>query len=224
MKVLNRTAPRVYIPDIEDFIGIREKKSRKGYSNFEYLQKRVIDYIASLSLIAIVAVPILFIIYRIKRESPGPILFKQNRVGLNGKTFTCYKFRSMHVDSKFNPYTQDEDSRIFPTGKIMRKMRLDEIPQLLNVLKGDMHIVGPRAEWDILVREYEKIIPNYHLRHSVRPGITGLAQVRYQYGRGVFDAKRKLKYDLLYIKNWSIWLEIKVLFETIFTVIGKKGV
>ncbi len=106
----------------------------------------------------------------------------------------------------------------------MRKSRLDEVPQLLNVLKGDMHIVGPRAEWDILVKEYEKVIPNYNYRHVVRPGITGLAQVKYPYGRGVTDAKNKLKYDIYYIKNWSIWLELKILFDTIATVIGKKGV
>jgi len=225
MKTLNWSMPKVVLPSLRDKLALtRSRGSVEGYSKFEYFQKRVVDYSLSFLLATVFAIPILYIIYRIKKESPGPILFTQNRVGLNGEIFTCYKFRSMHVNSKFNPYTQEEDSRIFPTGKIMRKMRLDELPQLINVLKGDMHIVGPRAEWDILVKEYERVIPNYHLRHKVRPGITGLAQVKYQYGRGVFDAKRKLKYDLFYIKNWNIFLEIKILFETVFTVIGKKGV
>jgi lipopolysaccharide/colanic/teichoic acid biosynthesis glycosyltransferase len=224
MKALNWSIPKVYLPTLKDLFGLKSKNSIENYSKFEYIQKRAVDYSVSFLLFTALIIPIAFIIFRIKRESPGPILFKQNRVGLNGEIFTCYKFRSMHVDSKFNPYTQEEDNRIFPTGKIMRKMRLDEVPQLINVIKGDMHIVGPRAEWDILVKEYEKVIPNYHLRHKVRPGITGLAQVRYQYGRGVFDSKKKLKYDLYYIKNWNIFLEIRVLFETVFTVIGKKGV
>jgi lipopolysaccharide/colanic/teichoic acid biosynthesis glycosyltransferase len=223
MKTLKLTLLEKNFPFLYNKIKSSEK-IHNSYLPFEYFQKRVVDYSLSILLLTVFALPIIYIIYRIKKESPGPILFKQNRVGLNGKVFTCYKFRSMHIDSEFNPYTQDEDNRIFPTGKIMRKMRLDELPQLLNVLKGDMHIVGPRAEWDILVKEYERVIPNYHLRHKVKPGITGLAQVRYQYGRGVFDAKRKLKYDLLYIKNWNLWLEIKILFDTIFTVLGKKGV
>jgi lipopolysaccharide/colanic/teichoic acid biosynthesis glycosyltransferase len=103
-------------------------------------------------------------------------------------------------------------------------MRIDELPQLLNVLKGDMHIVGPRAEWNILVEKYEKLIPDYHMRHNVRPGITGLAQVRYPYGRNILDTKRKLTYDKYYIKNWSIWLEMGVLLQTVGVVLNKKGV
>jgi len=106
----------------------------------------------------------------------------------------------------------------------MRKMRIDELPQILNILKGDMHLIGPRAEWDILVEKYETIIPNYKQRHSVRPGITGLAQISYPYGRNIYDAKQKLKYDLIYIKNWSLWLELKVAVKTAGVVFGKKGV
>ncbi len=160
MKTLSLTVNKIYFQIAESFLGIKDRNSIEGYSKFEYFQKRIIDYTTSILLMMVAVFPVIYIIYRIKKESPGPILFKQNRVGLNGKIFTCYKFRSMHVDSKFNPYTQEKDNRIFPTGKIMRETRLDEIPQLINVLKGDMHIVGPRAEWDILVKEYEKIIPN----------------------------------------------------------------
>jgi lipopolysaccharide/colanic/teichoic acid biosynthesis glycosyltransferase len=195
-----------------------------GYSWFSFLQKRVIDFSLSGLLLVSASPIILYSIYRIKKESDGPVLFKQSRVGLNGKKFTCYKFRSMHTDMEFNPYTEDSDPRIFPFGEIMRKMRIDELPQLWNVIRGDMHLIGPRAEWDILVDEYKNVIPKYHHRHFVRPGITGLAQVSYPYGRNVYDAKRKLEYDLNYIKEWSFLLELKVIWRTALVVFGKKGI
>jgi len=195
----------------------------KGYSKSQYVQKRIIDFIIGGSLLLISLPVMLYSVYRIKKESPGSILFKQSRIGLNGKAFTCYKFRSMHVNSEFNPYTQENDSRIFPFGNTMRKMRIDELPQLINIIKGEMHLLGPRAEWDILVSDYEKIIPNYHNRHSVAPGITGLAQVCYPYGRNVEDAKKKLEYDSNYIKNWSLKMELGVIFKTIKVVLGKEG-
>ena len=165
----------------------------------------------------------LYALYRIKKESPGPLFFKQSRIGLNGKAFTCYKFRSMYIDGEFNPYTQTNDSRIFPFGNTMRKMRIDELPQLLNVLKGEMHLIGPRAEWDILVKDYEAVIPSYHDRHLVAPGITGLAQVLYPYGRNIKDTKNKLRYDRLYIESWSVELELKIILKTIAVVFGKRG-
>jgi len=199
------------------------KNITKGYTKLQYVQKRVIDFIVGGSLLLFSLPIIAYTIYRIKKESPGSILFKQSRIGLNGKTFTCYKFRSMHINSKFNPYTQENDSRIFPFGNIMRKMRIDELPQLLNIIKGEMHLIGPRAEWDILVKDYEKIIPNYHDRHLVAPGITGLAQVCYPYGRNVEDAKKKLEYDMKYINNWSFRKELVVIFKTIKVVLGKEG-
>ena len=199
------------------------KKSYKTYTKFQYIQKRSIDLIIGSTLL-LLAIPIIFYtLYRIKKESPGPIFFKQSRIGINGKPFTCYKFRSMHVDSKFNPYTQENDSRIFPFGNIMRQMRIDELPQLLNIIKGEMHLIGPRAEWDILVKDYEEIIPNYHDRHLVAPGITGLAQVQYPYGRNIKDAINKLKYDRIYINSWSLGLELKVVFKTIEVILGKRG-
>jgi len=194
-----------------------------GYGKFQYFQKRAVDLIIGSSLVIVSLPVILYSIYKIKKESPGSIFFKQSRIGLNGKAFTCYKFRSMHVDSEFNPYTQENDSRIFPFGNTMRKVRIDELPQLLNILKGEMHLIGPRAEWDILVKDYEKLIPDYQKRHLVAPGITGLAQVCYPYGRNVEDAKKKLEFDMEYINNWSLWKEIKVLFMTVEVVLGKKG-
>jgi lipopolysaccharide/colanic/teichoic acid biosynthesis glycosyltransferase len=202
---------------------IGEEKKYQSYTTSQYLQKRLVDFVFG-TLLLLTAIPvILYAIYRIKKESPGPIFFKQSRIGLNGKAFTCYKFRSMHVDSKFNPYTQENDSRIFPFGNTMRQMRIDELPQLFNILKGEMHLIGPRAEWDILVKDYEKIIPDYHDRHLVAPGITGLAQVQYPYGRNIKDAKNKLKYDRLYIGSWSLSLELQVVWKTIEVILGRKG-
>jgi len=204
-------------------IPLQQKES--GYNMLEYISKRVLDLSMVLPL-SIITLPIfLYSAYKIKKESPeGSIIFKQQRIGLNGQEFTCYKFRSMHSNSHFDPYTQENDIRIFPYGNLMRKMRIDELPQLWNILKGDMHLVGPRAEWNILVKEYEKKIPHYHQRHCVRPGITGLAQVSYPYGRDLQDTKNKLKYDLLYIQKWSILLELNIILKTIKIVLGKQGV
>ncbi len=191
---------------------------------YSYFFKRVIDYIGSI-IIGLVTSPVMiYACYRIKKESPGPVLFAQRRVGLQGKEFVCYKFRSMHTNSHHDPYTRENDSRIFPFGKIMRRTRIDEIPQILNIFKGDMHLVCPRAEWNILVQNYEKEIPYYNTRHLVRPGITGWAQVNYPYGQNMEDTKQKLMYDLYYIKNWSLWLEAKTIAKTILVVLGKKGV
>ena len=194
-----------------------------GYTKFQYFQKRVVDFVVAGSLF-VLSLPIgIYAAYRIKKESPGKIFFKQSRIGLNGKVFSCYKFRSMRENGQFNPYTQENDARIFPFGNTMRKMRIDELPQLLNILKGEMHLIGPRAEWDILVKDYERVIPNYQDRHLVAPGITGLAQVCYPYGRNVDDAKEKLKFDMEYINNWSLWKEIKIIHQTIYIVLKKQG-
>ena len=217
---------RLYsLSKIKKYIGfLAEREAKQKYSKIDYMQKRALDYSMALSLSICLSPIILYTIYRIKKESPGKILFKQTRVGLNGEKFTCYKFRSMHENAHFNPYTEENDNRIFPYGRFMRKTRIDELAQLINIIKGDMHIVGPRAEWDILVNKYEKVIPNYHLRHRVKPGITGLAQVRYPYGRNSYDARRKLTYDMLYINKWSILLDFKILLQTIGVVLGRKGV
>ena len=198
----------------------------KEYSKFKYFQKRVIDFFVS-TLLIVASLPIVAVILvRIKKESPGPIFFKQTRVGLHGKPFTCYKFRSMHIHdtTKEGLYTQDQDLRIFPFGQFMRKTRIDELPQILNVIKGEMHIVGPRAEWDILSNQYKETIKDYQKRYLVRPGITGLAQVSYPYGRNTYDAEQKLNYDLKYIRDWSLQSEMKVVAQTIVVVLRKKGV
>ena len=213
---------KCYIPSELTDISFLEKI--KPFSLFQYIQKRMIDYIGSILLLLITFPIIIYSLYRIKKDSIGPIFFKQPRIRIDGKTFTCIKFRSMYINSEHNPYTEKNDTRIFPWGKIMRKTRIDELPQILNILKGDMHLIGPRAEWDILVKKYETKIPYYHERHIIKPGITGWAQVHYPYGENSYDAKQKLMYDLYYIKHWSLWLELKVIWKTILVVVGKKGV
>jgi lipopolysaccharide/colanic/teichoic acid biosynthesis glycosyltransferase len=124
----------------------------------------------------------------------------------------------------FNYYTQENDPRIFPYGDTMRKSRIDELPQILNIIKGEMHLIGPRAEWNELVEDYEQQIPFYKERHLVAPGITGWAQVNYPYGSNIEDTRQKLMYDLYYIKHWSIWLDLKIVWKTVMVVAGKKGI
>jgi len=196
----------------------------EGYSSFNFIQKRFVDFSIGGLLLIISSPVMIYSIYRIKKESKGSILFKQQRIGLNGKKFTCYKFRSMHEEGESNLYRMENDNRVFKYGDLMRKIRIDELPQLWNVFKGDMHLIGPRAEWDVLVEKYEKEISEYHNRHKVRPGITGLAQVYYPYGRNAQDTKNKLKYDIFYIQNWSLLLEIKIIWKTVIVIFGRMGV
>ena len=214
---------KCYIPEHTQDISFLE--NIKPYSKTAYFFKRIIDFSIALPLSILSAPIVLYTIYRIKKESPdGPIFFKQKRIGKNGVEFECVKFRSMRTDVEyFNHYTQKNDPRIFPWGATMRKTRIDELPQLLNVFKGEMHIVGPRAEWNELVEKYEKQIPYYNERHLIAPGITGWAQVMYPYGANIEDAKQKLMYDLYYIKNWSLQLEIKTAIKTALVMLHKKG-
>ena len=161
----------------------------------------------------------------IKLESKGPVIFKQIRVGENTKKFNIYKFRSMktHDPKKYSNYATDEDDRITKVGKFIRKTRIDELPQLWNVIKGVMSFVGPRPEWDILSEKYEKNIPYYNLRHLVKPGITGWAQVMYPYGECLEDTKRKLEYDLYYIKKQDLLIDVLIIMKTAKVVIFGKG-
>ena len=161
----------------------------------------------------------------IKIESKGPVIFKQIRTGENGKKFKIYKFRSMriHDEKKYPKYTLDNDDRITKFGKFMRKTRIDELPQLFCIVKGTMSFVGPRPEWDLLVEEYKEKIPYYNLRHMIKPGITGWAQVMYPYGECVEDAKRKLEYDLYYLKHQDLILDVLTIMKTAKIVIFGKG-
>ncbi|MCX6752829.1 MAG: exopolysaccharide biosynthesis polyprenyl glycosylphosphotransferase [Candidatus Nomurabacteria bacterium] len=147
----------------------------------------------------------------------GPVFYKQERIGLNGKIFELYKLRSMVLDSEKNGavWSEQNDTRITPIGKIIRKIHIDEIPQMINILKGDIALVGPRPERPEFVSSLEKTIPYYNLRHTIRPGFTGWAQIKYRYARTVEDTKEKFQYDLYYMKNKNIFIDFGIILRTI---------
>ena len=199
----------------------------KRFSLRQYILKRLIDFVG-VAFVSFFSLPVmLYSVYRIKKESPdGDIFFTQNRIGINGEEFTCYKFRSMipNAENGKPKFASKNDNRTFLWGETMRKTRFDELPQMWNVIKGDMHLIGPRPERKYWVEQFEKDIPYYNERHMVRPGITGWAQIKYPYGENEEDAKHKLMYDLYYIKNWSVAFEFLVVWKTSFVVFGKKGI
>ncbi len=213
-----------YIPD--DLVDISFLEKVKPLSFIEKTIKFIFEYAITTVLIVLTLPLMLYAIYRIKKDSPGSILFKQKRVGKDGKEFDCIKFRSMHLDAEKNgaQFATDDDERIYPWGKIMRTTRIDELPQLWNVLRGDMHLIGPRPERRVWIEQFEKEIPYYNERHIIKPGLTGWAQVLYPYGANAYDAQQKLMYDLYYIKHWSLWLELKTIWKTIMVVLYRKGV
>jgi len=161
----------------------------------------------------------------IKLESRGPVLYKQERVGKNGRTFTVMKFRSMRIDAeKDGPvWAKTDDDRTTRVGRIIRKIRVDEIPQFWNILRGDMNFVGPRPERPHFVSTLAQEIPYYEQRHLIAPGLTGWAQINYPYGASIEDARQKLQYDLFYIKNQNLALDATIMFETIKTILFGKG-
>jgi sugar transferase (PEP-CTERM system associated) len=182
----------------------------------------------SVALIGLtMALPLLpFIYLAVKLDSPGPALYRQQRVGRGNSRFTCYKFRTMRQDAEADTgatWATDDDPRITRVGKFLRTSRLDEIPQLWCVLKGDMHFVGPRPERPEFVEWLSRTIPYYGVRHMVKPGITGWAQVQYKYGNTIDDAREKLQYDLFYIKNAAVGLDLLILFQTIKIVLLGRG-
>ena len=190
------------------------------------LLRRLLSILASALLLILVLPVIPFVLLAIKLDSPGPVLYRQQRVGRNGGTFYCYKFRTMRQDAEADTgptWADNDDPRITRIGKILRISRLDEIPQLWCVLKGDMAFVGPRPERPEFVEWLSEQIPYYSVRHAVRPGITGWAQVRYKYGNTLEDAREKLQYDLFYIKNASIGLDLLIMFQTIKIVTIGRG-
>jgi sugar transferase (PEP-CTERM system associated) len=175
---------------------------------------------------AILSLPIaLLTAILIKIESPGPVFYRQERVGKNGRMFTVTKFRSMRIDAeKDGPvWARANDDRTTRVGKLIRKIRVDEIPQFWNILKGEMSFVGPRPERPHFVAQLAKEIPFYEQRHLIAPGLTGWAQIKYPYGASIEDARQKLQYDLFYIKNQSLALDAVILFETIKTILFREG-
>jgi len=162
----------------------------------------------------------------IKLDSPGPVLYSQERVGKNGRAFRVYKFRSMRTDAERDGpvwASREGDARVTRVGRVIRKIRVDEIPQFWNILRGEMNFVGPRPERPHFVRQLAEEIPFYEQRHLIPPGLTGWAQIKYPYGASIEDARQKLQYDLYYIKNQSLVLDAVILFETVKTILFGRG-
>ena len=181
------------------------------------LIKRLIDIIGSIIALILFSPIMLIVAILVKKSSPGPIIFAQERIGLGNKPFKMYKFRSMGVQDpkkEAKEWTTKNDVRVTPVGRVIRKTSLDELPQFWNVLKGDMSLIGPRPERPLFVEKFKEEIPRYMIKHQVRPGITGWAQVNGF--RGDTSIRSRIEHDLYYIENWSLGLDIKILFLTFF--------
>ena len=212
-----------------DFMHDQWLAMSQGFSlvhhNVQLKVKKFAD-IALASLILAAASPImLFVAIAVKLDSEGPAIYSQDRVGLNGRVFRIFKFRTMVNDAEVQGerWADAEDPRVTRIGRFLRPSRLDELPQLWNVLKGDMSFVGPRPERPTFTRNLEEQIPYYNMRVLIKPGITGWAQVQYPYGASIEDARQKLEYDLYYIKNYSILLDLAILFKTVRVVLFRSG-
>jgi sugar transferase (PEP-CTERM system associated) len=188
--------------------------------------KRLFDIVSSAILLVLLAPVMLLAAIAICMDSAGPLIYRQSRVGLGGRTFQCMKFRSMRIDAENDGVARwavKDDPRITRVGAFLRKTRIDELPQLVSVLRGEMSLVGPRPERPNFVSQLQEAIPFYDIRHTVKPGVTGWAQVRYHYGATMEDARRKHQFDLYYVKNNSIFLDVLVLIETVSVVLFREG-
>lgn len=198
----------------------------RGFRASRLPVKRLIDLLLCVAVFVATAPVVLMTALAIKLEDGGSVFYRQERVGLGGRTFVLFKFRSMREDAESDgtpAWTAERDVRITKVGRVIRIFRIDELAQLWNVLVGDMSIVGPRPERPYFVRQFSQTIPYYDYRHAVKPGITGWAQVSYRYGASVDDARRKLSYDLYYVKNRSVLLDISILLRTLGVVLRGEG-
>ena len=200
----------------------------KGFEQgkVRHVVKRVIDIVGAGVLLTVASPIMLFSAVAVHVTSPGPILYRQERVGFGGKIFMCLKFRSMRNDAEKDGvarWASKNDARVTPFGAFMRKTRVDELPQLFSVLRGEMSLIGPRPERPSFVAELRKQIPFYDLRHSIKPGLTGWAQVRSGYSASIEDSRRKHQFDLYYVKNNSLMLDLLVLIETVSVVLFREG-
>lgn len=206
-------------PYTEDLNGLPIVHIRKVplTNNLNKVMKRIIDIIGAICSLIIFAIPMLIVAITIKLTSKGPIIFSQVRVGLHNKEFKMYKFRSMEIQTEAKEkkaWTTINDPRVTPIGKIIRKTSIDELPQIFNVLKGEMSLVGPRPERPFFVDKFKEEIPRYMIKHQVRPGLTGWAQVNGF--RGDTSIRKRIEHDLYYIENWTLGFDIKILFMTVF--------
>jgi sugar transferase (PEP-CTERM system associated) len=187
--------------------------------------KRTLDLALALFGLLVAAPLVALTAIAVRVGSPGPILYRQDRVGENGRVFTLFKFRSMRADAECGTpvWAKDNDERVTLVGRFIRLTRLDELPQLWNVLRGDMSFVGPRPERPYFVAQLAAAIPFYMERHAVRPGVTGWAQVKYHYGASIEEATEKLRYDLYYIKHMSIVFDLTIVIDTVKVILSGKG-
>jgi lipopolysaccharide/colanic/teichoic acid biosynthesis glycosyltransferase len=204
------------------FLGWLLRFARKRFHEF----KRFFDLLAGAFGLVIAAPILAFTALYIKIVSPGPVFFTQERVGKGGRVFKIFKIRTMNIDAEKNTgpvWAQENDPRLIKGGKIIRKAHIDEIPQLFNVLKGEMSLIGPRPERPIFVEKLSREVMDYKKRLRVKPGITGLAQIWHKYDETIQDVKKKVKYDLLYIRKMCLWVDIRILFQTIIASVLGKG-
>jgi sugar transferase (PEP-CTERM system associated) len=219
-----RLVSKIAIADLSPEWIVRCKGFRRD--RLIMLTKRVIDMVVSAIGLLLSAPITLLTAMAIKVDSPGAVFYRQERVGQNDEPFIIYKFRSMSegAEANGNPvWAAEDDPRVTRVGKVIRKLRIDEIPQMINVLKGQMSLVGPRPERPFFVQTLNKKIPYYSLRHSIKPGITGWAQISYPYGDSEEDAIEKLQYDLYYMKNMSLLFDLQIIFESLKVVVMGKG-
>ena len=209
--VINEIVPRIIARDWAEPLTSAVRRGR--------------DVVCSLTLLALSLPLLLTMGCLIKLDSPGPVLYRQQRVGMNGRPFNLLKFRSMRIDAEaVGPqWAAERDTRVTRIGAFIRAFRIDEIPQLLNVLRGEMSLVGPRPERPFFVEQLVQVIPHYDDRTVILPGITGWAQINYPYGASVEDARAKLIYDLHYVHNQSLRLDLQILLTTVWVVLFRSG-
>ena len=215
-KIQLRTIRGIPLVDVTD----------NNFSPAEQNIKLFLDIVCSVVALLLLSPLFAYIAWRVKKDSPGPVFFRQERIGYLGQPFWMYKFRTMYVNAEENgpSLSSEDDLRVTPFGRIMRKYRLDELPQFWNVLKGDMSLVGPRPERKYFIDEIVKTAPYYYLLHNVRPGITSLGMVKYGYAASVDKMVERMEYDILYYENMSLTLDLTILIYTVKTVITGKGV